>query len=524
MARYGYLILFTLFLMGCAQVGTISGGEKDTFAPQPVEGKVVPENASTFMVQKEVRIPFDEYFRLNNPAQNIQMIPPHAKLTTRVKGKTLFINWEEDLRDNTTYAIYLNRALKDLSEGNDSIMQYVFSTGATLDSFFYSVPVVDAWSNEPVKDIVVALREPQTKEVLNFTQTDSRGMASLRYVGQSTYEVLAFKDENGDLEPQANEEIGFPDPLTINVDSSGFLTESIRLFTPSASGKITGIEFKKPTSYLVNTNRPISNETLYMDGVEVPDIWYKRISDFSLRLFFDPNMVSNGDIVLHSDEITDTISYRLLKSQIDWDVELSPSEQSRKFPPSGPITFLCNDMIASVDSALISVIDEADSTPYFPKVEWHQNEIYLDLPKNKTRTFKIRFDKRAIQTQVGYSSEVNISVTANSAKKYGSLLVNVSHYEQPIVLMLMQGEKMIRSVRIEDPQKVETLKELEPGEYTFKVILDENQNGAWDVGDFETLRQPEHVDDFLKPTKVRANWDVEVTIVPQQVSDEEPNR
>ena len=136
-----------LLLLSCAQVGEISGGEKDDIAPKPIEGKTIPANESTHFKGKSVKITFDEYVQLNNPQQTVLFVPNHATPKTVLTKKTVQISWEETLEENTTYVIYLNRTVKDLSENNDSLMYYVFSTGETLDSLHYSVRAVDAWTN-----------------------------------------------------------------------------------------------------------------------------------------------------------------------------------------------------------------------------------------------------------------------------------------------------------------------------------------------------------------------------------------
>jgi hypothetical protein len=48
-----------------------------------------------------------------------------------------------------------------------------------------------------------------------------------------------------------------------------------------------------------------------------------------------------------------------------------------------------------------------------------------------------------------------------------------------------------------------------PGVYRLKIIVDENQNGKWDTGNYLKHIQPEKV--FYNPTKIniRANWDIE---------------
>ena len=87
MAGKYVIILLVVFLSSCAQVGRISGGPEDRVAPKPIEDKMVPLNATTNFTGNEITIPFDEYFTLANPLQNIQMVPPHAQVTASVKKK-----------------------------------------------------------------------------------------------------------------------------------------------------------------------------------------------------------------------------------------------------------------------------------------------------------------------------------------------------------------------------------------------------------------------------------------------------
>ena len=84
-------IFFGIFLLfSCAQVGRISGGEVDVFAPKPIEEKTIPVFLSTNFKDGHVEICFDEFFRLKNTGENIVMVPPHANIKTSYKGKKLF--------------------------------------------------------------------------------------------------------------------------------------------------------------------------------------------------------------------------------------------------------------------------------------------------------------------------------------------------------------------------------------------------------------------------------------------------
>lgn len=51
---------------------------------------------------------------------------------------------------------------------------------------------------------------------------------------------------------------------------------------------------------------------------------------------------------------------------------------------------------------------------------------------------------------------------------------------------------------------------LEPGAYTMRAIVDRNQNGRWDTGNYLRKMQPERIIPFEKGIEVRANWDLDL--------------
>jgi uncharacterized protein (DUF2141 family) len=93
-------------------------------------------------------------------------------------------------------------------------------------------------------------------------------------------------------------------------------------------------------------------------------------------------------------------------------------------------------------------------------------------------------------------------------------MVDVSEYNVPLLIELIQRGKVIRTINVNDVSKPIEFAEVTAGEYWFKVIRDLNGNGKWDVGDYAELIQPEPVDFYSKKTKVRANWSIDVTLTP----------
>lgn len=508
------IIILGFLVASCAQVGTISGGDKDEVAPRPKLARINPPNESTNFTGKEIEIPFDEYISLSNPSENIRIVPPHAKLKAVMKKKSLVISWEEDLNPNTTYAIYINNAVKDITEGNDSIMQYVFSTGNTLDSLKYAVKVVDAWSNLPVENCVVGLFDPNSKEIRNFTETTKNGEALLNYVKQDQYQLLVFVDENKDLIIQDHERVGFQLDSILNIQNSTIDTIPVRLFTPKTKPKIRTKNYLAPKSIVIGTTVPLRNETVWLNGDKVDKTRYLMIKEDSLRVFLPANL-DNNTVVIQADDFKDTASVRSPVSKSPAVITVRSSKQNNTFAPSEQITFEVSSYIKQVDTSNIKVYNKKDSSlihNYTYSFEYNQLEIALD--KSQYSELEFVFSASSIQTDAGGIAEQKIDCILNEERKYGALDLNLSYYSTPILLQVYLNSKPLKRIQIEESKENLVIDELEPGDYSFKVILDDNKNGRWDTGKRSEYVQPEKVDLYSTPTKVRANWVVEATLIP----------
>ncbi len=172
MARYYFIILSIFLVTSCAQVGTISGGEKDIIAPQ-IKKSSLKDKTVNFK-DTSVSIEFNEFIVLNKPTENIFLMPNDAALVSSIKKKTLTISWKRDLKENTSYSIYLNKAVKDVTEGNDSLMKLTFSTGNILDSLQIIVSCFDAFSKQKLSNIVVGLYDSLNSEKPRYFATSNK--------------------------------------------------------------------------------------------------------------------------------------------------------------------------------------------------------------------------------------------------------------------------------------------------------------------------------------------------------------
>ena len=138
----------------------------------------------------------------------ILLSPNNSKTKASSKGKTVTITFLDSLEENTTYQLQLNKTIKDITEGNDSLITYVFSTGQFLDSLNCKIQVIDAYSNKPVKNVNVGLfRENDSINPFYLRRTNTMGIANFNYLKKGEYYVKSW-EEGGSFSSDQNKKIG----------------------------------------------------------------------------------------------------------------------------------------------------------------------------------------------------------------------------------------------------------------------------------------------------------------------------
>ncbi|MCP4310096.1 MAG: Ig-like domain-containing protein [Bacteroidetes bacterium] len=221
--RAAILFIITIVAWGCAQQGSPTGGPRDEDPPMVMESE--PPNYSTRFEAKKIHIIFDEYIVLDNVNQELVVSPPmEEKPRVKLKGKALVIEFEEELKDSTTYTFNFGGAIKDLHEGNKLLnFEYVFSTGDVLDSL--SVRGTLKYAEDltiPEDPITIMLYEdlrdsvPLTDIPLYVGRSNDSGVFSVNNLKADTFKVFALKDGNYNLLfDLPTEEIAFLDSSLI---------------------------------------------------------------------------------------------------------------------------------------------------------------------------------------------------------------------------------------------------------------------------------------------------------------------
>ena len=94
--------------------------------------------------------------------------------------------------------------------------------------------------------------------------------------------------------------------------------------------------------------------------------------------------------------------------------------------------------------------------------------------------------------------------------KYGTLYINVDSVPPHGLLQLTNTKGDVVRQNVLPQNGKAAFRYLKPGDYMVRILIDDNDNGTWDTGDYANHRQPEHFIYYMEKVSVRANWDIKI--------------
>jgi len=228
--------LLIALMSQCANVGSPSGGEKDTQAPILVESQ--PELGALGYNKKQIKFKFDEIVVLKNLNDYFLVSPPMQQTpTVKAYGKELIVEFEDSLQSNAVYTLYFGDAIVDNNEGNPmKDFAFSFSTGNVMDTMRIQGYVVDAETLDPESGIIVGIYANEhdsafTTEVpVRIAKTNPKGYFSVNNVKPGRYIVRALSEVDNDFRyNQPGEKIAFLDTIFETSQETITLMDSIFL-------------------------------------------------------------------------------------------------------------------------------------------------------------------------------------------------------------------------------------------------------------------------------------------------------
>lgn len=522
------LALVIIITWGCGQRGSPSGGLKDVTPPFVKE--TTPDSLATNFNGKELTWKFDEYVSISGLAKEVLISPPIKNQPTfKLVGKKLIMKFDTSFNENTTYSIFLGKGVKDLNEGNpleNNLL--VFSTGEEIDSLDFHGEIYDAESMVALKEGMVHLYKNSddsipAKELPSYFAKVSNGHFAFFNLAAGKYRLLALQDNNGNyLFDLPNEAIAFHSDL-ININNEPDSGEIVlRSFTAKNNKQFLSeknCDFKGKIS--LKFNRPVKQFDADLLGSSFKKDW--KVLDWNEK---GDSVIIWSSAITEMDSITLLIDYDNNKDTLEFNLSNRKNINTQRLyighnfkgnfnSNKKELLLTGNQPISSYDTSKIFIMTENDTSNLsLCHSKNSLKKLKANIELSEAENYRIKIHPGAIKSIFDVINEdtirLNFSTIENTS--LGNLIAKYdfsSIQENGILQIFLEG-KLIDEYIITDKKGAISLVGSKPGNYSFKYIVDENNDGEWTPGDYWTNTQPEKVYLYKDPINLRANWDLDV--------------
>ena len=403
------------------------------------------------------------------------------------------------------------------------------------------------------------------------SRTNDKGQFTIRNIAPGTYHIFALNDVNRDYKfDQPGEDIAFLDSvivptfeLTSRQDTAwkdSLTIDTIRTvgYTRFMPDNIELRLFKEKfeRQYMVKPERP--DEKYFtlrfnskLDTVPVPvpinftpedSAWYfvqQTEGGLAVNYWLADSTVWKQDTLQVQVSYPKSDSLNILRPQTDTVqvvMRRRPAEKKKKKKDEPePIDFLGMQVNASGSMNLFDTISVTFSEPvldinedmffldqkvdtvwnavdfeFFPDTANSLN-FFIKRPWKYGEEYRIEVDSAAITSLYGkwnnfFTSEFKIK----KEDEYGHFYLNIVGVDTTaFVELLSSGDAPVRKAKVKDGGVL--FMDLKPDKYYARIIIDTNDNGVWDTGNYAEKRQPEKVYYSPKMYEIMQNWQVEET-------------
>lgn len=551
MKRLIPLPLIILLFFTCAKQTSPTGGPKDTIPPDLIRSN--PKKEQTQFKGKVVELTFNEAIQLDNPKEQIIIIPDIAKeyeITSRKNSVKLTFN--QDLQDTTTYSVNFRDAVKDLTEKNPAEnLKLAFSTGPFVDSLSIRGSVSQLLQNKLTKDITIALYKSDTFNIFKhkptyLTKSDKNGNYILENLKTGVYYLYAFDDKNKNL------------IVDSKTESYGFLKDSVVLHHNIIQYNIPLIKLdarplklssKRPynTYFNIKTSKGLLTYTLKVNGKETQSVFGEDRNNIKVY-----NTFSDADSVLATFHAQDSIDNKL---DTAFYIKFSPRESK---PEAFTVqkehlrllqrkalleaTFAFNKPLKNITfDSLYYDLDSLHRINFsIDDFAWDsiQNKLTLskkldqslfptENPEAPNKPTNARQKGRPFQPTLVFGKGAFTSIENDSTKhsqdalyptKFeatGIFFITVETKEPSFIIQLL--DKNFTVLQSVANTKKFQFEDLNPGEYQIRMIIDKNNDQNWSPGNFYKRIEPEPLIFYKGEEKnqiqnLKANFELELLI------------
>lgn len=403
------------------------------------------------------------------------------------------------------------------------------------------------------------------------SRTNDKGQFTIRNIAPGTYRVFALNDVNRDYKfDQPGEEIAFLDTLVVPsfeaaIRQDTIWKDSLTIDTILSVGYTRflpdGLELrlfkeKFERQYRLKPERTQENRVTLKFNAPLDTVpalvpvnflpadsaWYfiqTADGDRSVHYWLTDPEVWKQDTLLVSVTFPESDSLNVLQARTDtvqFLMRRRPEKKKKKKDdePEPPVFLgMTIDAPSSMDlfDTVSVVFDEpvldlqkewfyldqkVDSLwepvdfEFFPDTA-NSLAFFINRPWKYGEEYRLEIDSAAIVSLYGkennaYSGTFKIK----KEEEYGHLYINIEGIDTTAYVELLNGsDQPLRKAKVKDGGVL--FMDLKPDKYYARLVVDENDNGVWDTGNYAEQKQPEKVYYCPKMFTIMQNWQVEET-------------
>ncbi|CAH0996905.1 hypothetical protein EMA8858_03040 [Emticicia aquatica] len=526
----GLILIIILVMCGCAQFVPPTGGKKDEVQPKLINSN--PKAGQKNFKEKSISLTFDELIDVTSLRQELLIIPDiEGTYDIKAKSNTVILKFDKAFKDSTTYTLNFRKGIKDVNERNEAKnLKVVFSTGNTIDSLKINGNVKSLLTNQPILEANIALYKLQDSIDLKktkpdyFIKTDSSGNYQFENLKSGKYKIYGFLDKNSNLKYDTKtESIGFRnDTLNLikNLTNIDLLIANANNEKPknqkglARAEDYTVLYDKNIKSYEVSFNNSNDSIPNIFEGKEIKFFNTKQRTD-TLKVNITVTDSSNN-ILTHVQKIkfrdpekkktkkNEYLNYEI-KPQSGEDIENKIKyEINFKIPV---MTFDLTKLKILSDTIREEKIDTSN-------VKWnkYRNKLVITKEINAKREVKIIMNKGLFISIKGDSNETQILKNPILKSENYALIEGTFEDKKGNKIIQIINEKY-EVVAEQEAKESFLFKNIKPGIYLLRIIKDANGNGFWDFGNVEKNIQPEAIQFYAEPIRLKSNFEVRGLII-----------
>lgn len=558
------LLLFSGFILTkCARPGTPAGGPKDEIPPEVVSE--MPPNRTVFFNTTKATITFNEFIQLKDPSKEIFISPPmRTRPVFKAIGKKISIEFQEELKPNSTYTINFGSSIIDFTESNALVnYEYVFATGGYIDSLSIPGKVLNAFDHKPVESVIVMVYMDDNDTVSldslpyivppkSASKSTKDGLFRINNLSAGAYKIFALEDLNNNfIFDIPNERIAFLDTLIIiepelpvidtieTADSTDAAALALQVLTEDtytlylfeeidSTQKLLGKKLVGRSLLQYIFRMPADSVKISPVGFQpgIPD-WY--IKEFNMtkdtvNFWLKSGLPDTIRICINAgDSLVDTSRYVISK-------EVTERPGRKKESVAASLNIISNAVAGAFDLKknfklyfakpiedyeqgkihLFTLTDTIIPTLLFQDTLKKEGEIDYNWKPEEFYHLMIE-DSAFCDLSGAYNDSTSFKFKVRAYEDYGILLMNVNLPEIPgqYIIQLMSDKETVLRQQLVPHTGLVRFDYLMPGNYKLKAIFDTNSNGKWDTGKYRYYSLPERVEYYTPGVSIRANWDLQ---------------